>query len=198
MSYPPNIHQDPDKNHMIEVINHYPLATLISVENNTPFITHLPLIYKSEKLIGHIDKNNPQAKLLDKNQAITVIFSGPDAYISPSIMGAEELPTWNYIKVHLQGTVRKIENENAVKQSMVDMTAFLEAPEHAYVLDNNNSKMDQFVNYVMGFEIDIKHWEGKFKLSQNKTSTIQDIATQQLISINKTSIKSFLDNIAKA
>ncbi len=183
---------------MIEVINHYSLATLISVKDNVPFISHLPLIYKSGKLTGHIDKNNPQAKLLTKNTPVTVIFSGPDAYISPSLIGATELPTWNYIKVHLQGTATEIENNNVVKQSMVDMTAFLEEPEHAYILDYNNPKMDQFVNYVMGFEIDIKHWEGKFKLSQNKTPEAQNIAKQKLISVNKTSIKPFLDNITKA
>ncbi|MBP1839024.1 FMN-binding negative transcriptional regulator [Formosa algae] len=195
MSYPPNIHQDSDKNHLIEVIKHYPLATVISIKDNTPFITHLPLIYKSGKLIGHIDKNNPQAKLLTGNTAVTVIFSGPDCYISPSLMGAEALPTWNYIKVHLQGTAIEIENENAIKQSMVDMTSFLEAPEEAYILDFHNPKMDQFVNYVMGFEIDITHWEGKFKLSQNKDQDIQNLAKQQLISVNKTTIKPFLDKV---
>ncbi|WP_159022754.1 FMN-binding negative transcriptional regulator [Formosa sp. L2A11] len=195
MSYPPNIHQDSDKHHMIKVMNHYPLATLISIKDNVPFITHLPLIYNSGKLIGHIDKNNPHAQLLCKDNAVTVIFSGPDCYISPNIMGAKELPTWNYIKVHIQGTASEIENENAVKQSMVDMTAFLEEPEHAYVLDYHNPKMDQFVNYVMGFEIDILQWEGKFKLSQNKSAEKQDLAKQQLISFNKTSIKPFLDKV---
>ena len=195
MSYPPKTHQDYDKKHMIEVINHYPLATVISVENNVPFITHLPLIYDSGKLIGHIDKNNPQAKLLTHNNAVTIIFSGPDCYISPSLFEASELPTWNYIKVHLQGKAVEIENENTVKQSMVNMTAFLEAPEQAYVLDYNNPSMDKFVTYVMGFEIDITHWEGKFKLSQNKKLEAQDIAKKQLILINKTTIKPFLDKV---
>ncbi|MDW5287786.1 FMN-binding negative transcriptional regulator [Formosa sp. PL04] len=195
MSYPPKTHQDNDKNHMLEVIKQYPLATVISVDNNMPIISHLPLIYNSGKLIGHIDKNNPQAKLLTDKNPVTIIFSGPDCYISPSLFGAAELPTWNYIKVHLQGTATEIENENTVKQSMVDMTSFLEEPEHAYVLDYNNPSMDKFVNYVMGFEIDILHWEGKFKLSQNKTPEAQNIAKQQLISINKTSIKPFLDKV---
>ena len=45
MSYPPKIHQDNDIQHMVEVIKTYPLATLISVKNNEPFITHLPLVY---------------------------------------------------------------------------------------------------------------------------------------------------------
>ena len=39
MNYPPKHHQDYDKNHMIDVIKTYPLATVISVQNNDPFIT---------------------------------------------------------------------------------------------------------------------------------------------------------------
>ena len=180
---------------MLEVLKHYPLATVISVDNNTPYITHLPLIYDSGKLIGHIDKSNPQAKLLNHNNPVTIIFSGPDCYISPSLFSTAELPTWNYIKVHLQGTVTEIENKDAVKLSMVEMTDFLEAPEHAYTLDYNNASMDKFVHYVMGFEIDILHWEGKFKLSQNKSTEAQDIAKKQLVSNHKTSLQPFLDKV---
>ena len=74
MSYPPKIHQDNDIHHMVEVIKTYPLATLISVKNNEPLITHLPLVYnETGKLIGHIDKLNPQAALLKDNNLVTII-----------------------------------------------------------------------------------------------------------------------------
>ena len=48
MKYPPEQHQDYNKLHMIEVLKSYPLATLISVKNSEPFITHLPLIYRED------------------------------------------------------------------------------------------------------------------------------------------------------
>lgn len=65
MKYPPQHHQDNDINHMIDVIKTYPLATVISVKDNKPYITHLPIIYREDgKLIGHLDKFNPQAELL--------------------------------------------------------------------------------------------------------------------------------------
>ena len=63
MNYPPKHHQDNNINHMVDVIKTYPLATVISVKDNEPLITHLPLVYKKNKLIGHIDIYNPQAKL---------------------------------------------------------------------------------------------------------------------------------------
>ena len=85
MNYPPKHHQDNDRNHMIEVIKTYPLATVISVKDNQPLITHLPLVYEKDKLIGHIDIYNPQAQLLKENNDVTILFAGPECYISPSV-----------------------------------------------------------------------------------------------------------------
>ncbi|MGC1205579.1 MAG: FMN-binding negative transcriptional regulator [Flavobacteriaceae bacterium] len=196
MNYPPKHHQDNAINHLVEVIKTYPLATIISVKDNQPLITHLPLIYNDVgKLIGHIDKYNPQAELLKNNTPITIIFSGPQCYISPSIYSTTQLPTWNYIKVHLKGKVVAIESKEALKQSIITMTEFLEAPEHKYVLEPDNKRMEGALDYIKMFEITIDNWEGKFKLSQDKKP--QDIknARAELIRFNKESIELFLNKI---
>lgn len=193
MKYPPQHHQDNDINHMIEVVKTYPLATVISVKGNNPYITHLPLVYREDgKLIGHIDKFNPQAELLKDNNEVTIIFSGPQCYISPSIYTTTQLPTWNYIKVHLKGKVTAVDDERTVKQSLVDMAEFLEQPGHKYTLTMDNPRMHGLINYIKGFEIDITSWEGKFKLSQDKK--IKDItnARKELIRVTQQSIESFL------
>lgn len=195
MNYPPKQHQDDNREHMIEVIKTYPLATLISVKDNKPLISHLPLIYSDGKLIGHLDKYNPQATLLKDANEVTVLFSGPQCYISPSIYGTTQLPTWNYIMVHLKGNVKEIDNPETIKQTMVDMTSFLEAPAHHYTLDLDNPRMAQFISYVRGFEIDITHWEGKFKLSQDKKPSDIERARNELIRANQQSISTFIDRV---
>lgn len=196
MSYPPKIHQDNDINHMVGVIKNYPLATVISVKDNTPYITHLPLIYNElGKLIGHIDKQNPQAPLLKNNQSVTVLFSGPQCYISPSIYTTTQLPTWNYIKVHIKGTVNAIESKEALKESIIKMTEFLEAPDHKYVLQRSNQRMLRALDYIEMFEIAIDTWEGKFKLSQDKKPQDIENARTELIRANQESIERFLNNL---
>ena len=181
---------------MIDVIKTYPLATLISVKNNIPFITHLPLIYnESGKLIGHIDIHNPQIELLKDNNEVTLLFSGPQCYISPSIYTSTQLPTWNYIKVHLKGTVKRIESNKALKQSLITMTEFLEAPKNKYVLEPGNPRMKAALNYIKMFEIEITHWEGKFKLSQDKHPRDIENARNELIRTNQESIKDFLSKV---
>lgn len=197
MNYPPKYHLDENKDHLIDVINNFPLATVISVDNNTPYITHLPLIFDNDKLIGHIDIYNPHANLLKDRREVTLLFSGPQCYISPSIYSTAQLPTWNYIKVHLKGTVKAIESKAALKQSLISMTQFLEAPDHKYILEPDNPRLDRNLNYIKMFEISITDWEGKFKLSQDKKTSDMKNARAELIRANQESIAKFLDMVFK-
>ena len=195
MNYPPKHHQDNDRNHMVEVIKTYPLATVISVKDNEPLITYLPLVYDNGKLIGHIDIFNPQAKLLKDDNDVTILFGGPQCYISPTVYSTKQLPTWNYIKVHLKGNVKAIESKAALKQSLITMTEFLEAPDHKYVLEPNNPRLDANLDYIKMFEISITDWEGKFKLSQDKRPKDTKLAREELLRANQESIKLFLDKV---
>jgi transcriptional regulator len=195
MMYPPTKHQDDDINHMIDVIKTYPLATLISVKNNQPLITHLPLVYEDGKLIGHIDIYNPQAALLKNETDVAILFAGPECYISPSIYSTTQLPTWNYIKVHLKGKVKAIKSKAALKKSLITMTEFLEAPDHKYVLEADNPRLDKNLDYIEMFEIKITNWEGKFKLSQDKKPSDIKAAREELVRVNQESIKLFLDKV---
>lgn len=197
MKYPPPHHQDHNANHMIEVIKSYPLATVISIRDKKPLITHLPLIYRETdgKLIGHIDIYNPQTKLMKDDNDVTIIFSGPQCYISPSVYTTKQLPTWNYIKVHLKGKVKAIESKETLKESLITMTEFLEQPNHNYVLEADNPRMEANLDYIKMFEITITDWEGKFKLSQDKKTNDTEGAKQELIRANQQNIEPFLNKV---
>jgi len=198
-NYPPPYHLSQDKNKMIAIIKQYPLAMLVSVKNGKPLITHLPVIFNEEtgKLVGHIDLNNPQASLLKDDNEVTLVFKGSDCYISPSVYTTEQLPTWNYIMVHITGKAIKISNLEKAKQTMVAMTEFLEAPDHKFQLAIDNPKMDKFIHYIHAFEIEITHWEGKFKLSQDKCEQDEENAKQELIKKSNEDITGFINGIYK-
>jgi len=181
--YPPPHHQSQDKTKMIALIKAYPLGMLVSAAANTPLVTHIPFIYndQSGKLVAHIDKSNPQRLTLQEGAEVTVVFKGPDTYISPSIYTTKQLPTWNYIIVHITGRISQINDPEAAKDTMIAMTHFLEAPAHKYKLERENEAMQRFVNYIQAFDITIDHWEGKFKLSQDKNVVDQENAKQALL-----------------
>ena len=195
MNYPPKEHQETNIQHVMTVIKNYPLATVISVSNHEPVITHIPLILQNNELIGHLDANNPHTELLKNQNKVTIIFSRPQCYISPSIYSSKQLPTWNYVKVHIEGTVTEITEPNIIKQSMVDMTAFLESPEHKFQLDYQDPRMEKYLPYIKGFKVVITNWEGKFKLSQNKSIEDFNRAKTEMIKRNQVDITSFLNEI---
>lgn len=181
--YPPAHHQSQDIQKMISVIRQYPLAMLVSAKEGQPFVTHIPIIYneKSGKLVAHIDKFNPQLSTLTNDAEVTVVFKGPDCYISPSIYSTKQLPTWNYIMVHVTGTIALINDPEDAKETMIAMTAFLEQPDQKFVLKKDNTSMKRSVNYIQAFDITITNWEGKFKLSQDKNEEDQARAKEVLI-----------------
>ncbi|MGM5470518.1 hypothetical protein ACS386_09595 [Flavobacteriaceae bacterium LMO-SS05] len=75
------------------------------------------------------------------------------------------------------------------------MNAYLEYPKHNYVLEPDNPRMECALDYIKMFEITIDHWEGKFKLSQDKKPKDIENARQELIRANQESIKAFLDSV---
>ena len=48
------------------------------------------------------------------------------------------------------------------------MTAFLEGNNPNYVLEADNPRMANALDYIVGFRIVIDAWEGKYKISQDK------------------------------
>src|SRR3954451_22199709 len=59
-------------------------------------------------LVGHLARPNPQWRDLDVSMEALAIFTGPDAYVSPSYYATKRetgkvVPTWNYVTVHAHG-----------------------------------------------------------------------------------------------
>jgi transcriptional regulator len=203
VKYPPKHHQEQNYKNVITVLKQYPFGTLVTVHNNQPLITHIPLIYENDgsefgKLVAHIDKYNPQVETLTNGAEATALFYGPDCYISPNVYSTTQLPTWNYIIVHLKGVIKRYEDTNTVKKTLIRMTDCLEGDTPNYKLTQDNPKMEAAINYIVGFEMQITHWEGKFKFSQDKLKRDQMLAKQALINSQKQEITAFLDTIFEA
>lgn len=154
-------------------IRQYPFATLITAANNYPIATHLPFILEQEGgqwyLLSHMAKANPQWKLLEESQPL-VVFQEPHAYISPTYYEKEEnVPTWNYIAVHVYGTVEMLlEKEQAVEVLEKTIAVFEKNFQQQWKnLEDGYKK--RLLNGMVAFRIKIQNFEAKEKLSQNKT-----------------------------
>lgn len=177
MKYPiPHFYSE-DQQLLVELIELFPLACIISVEEENVYTSYIPLIYKEGKMVGHVDANNPQARLLTNNRKVKLIFSGPDAYISPAEFTTNELPTYNSVRVEIDGIVNSIEEEDLKKEIQL-LTQQMEAKKQAYVLSHKEERLHSLMPYIHGFSIDIEKIIGKIKMSQDKRTAHFEKAKQ--------------------
>ena len=120
-------------------------------------------------LTGHVSRANPIWKNPDDPTETLAIFTGPHAYISSSWYDHVNVPTWNYIAVHLYGKMRLIEGEELTRS----IGALVDKYERRSV--NPVSMKSMGAEYVqkemkglVGFEISIDRVQAAWKLSQNR------------------------------
>jgi transcriptional regulator len=182
--YPPPHHQEANFDNCIRLTTLAPLATIITSHNNTIHSTHTPLVHHRDAalgyFIGHIDAFNPQLEHFKAESKVSLIFHGPETYISPSVYQSTQLPTWNYFKAHFEGTITTYTDPKRLRESLITMTSMLEKPNGTYELKGDNPRMEALMGYIVGFKITVTSWEGKFKISQDKHPRDQQLAKKAL------------------
>lgn len=172
-----------DEEVIYDFIEKYGFATLFSQHNGEPYATHLPLMLnKSENaLYGHFARPNEQWKDAE-NQQVLVVFQGPHCYISPSWYETmKAVPTWNYVSIHLYGTMELVEDKTVIFDSLNDLVNKYESPDSPYNLnDVEPSFIEGMSKGIVAFRIKITKIEAKAKLSQNHPVERQELIIKQL------------------
>lgn len=161
--YSPNHYRYSDQILLQEVITTNPFATLVSSDMT---FSHLPIYLHGNKLIGHMAKANSHWQIASNN-LVKIIFQGPHAYISPSwyVENMSNVPTWNYVSVHVSGNFRLIKEEGEALSS-IEKQIELNEGIGGWRLPENRSAIDTLMKSISVFEITDLTFEGKFKLSQ--------------------------------
>jgi transcriptional regulator len=148
-------------------------ATLVSQSNGKPWATHLPFVLDRNVLgeavlHGHLAKANLQWKSFEDIHVL-VIFQGPHAYISSSWYNHENVPTWNYLAVHVYGKVRILEGEELMHhlKSIVD-TYESGRPNRVHLETMTDAYMQSQLRALIGIEVKIEEVQASAKLSQNR------------------------------
>jgi len=140
------------------------------------------------RLRGHLARSNPQAKIGDASVPALALFIGPHAYVSPSTYATQVetgkvVPTWNYVEVHVHGTMRLTDRADRTLAAVRDLTDAHEAhrADPWRVADAPDGYIDGLARGIVAFEVEVERVEAKAKLSQNKPETdrigvIEDLA----------------------
>ncbi|MEZ5923680.1 MAG: FMN-binding negative transcriptional regulator [Hyphomicrobiaceae bacterium] len=157
------------------------LATVITVGDEGPIVSHVPLFLDRDRgplgtLIGHLARANPQVKRSRLDVQAVAVFQGPDAYISPGWYEAKRehgrvVPTWNYMTVHARGRLTMFEDRERLKE-IVDRLTSLHEVRFAKPWTTSDAPPDYIASQlkgIVGIELKIEALEGKHKLGQNRS-----------------------------
>ena len=137
-----------------------------------PRVAHTPLLSTGDGAVQfHLARGNGLTRHLAGTNALAVI-NGPDAYVSPRwYADQQQVPTWNYIALELEGPVRAMDQDGllALLTSLSDRHEGRIAEGERWTMDKvPPAHLPYLLGAITGFEMEIRAWRPTFKLSQNK------------------------------
>lgn len=178
--YVPPRFQETDHETLYQFIRANPFALLVTTGMSdetaipAPLATHLPMELQPDsggklQLFGHLARANPQWKMLGTDAPALVVFSGPHAYISSSWYDHVNVPTWNYLAVHVAGRTRLLDEEETLSllhQQLGHYEANSRCP--VSVASMTEAYVRKEMRGLVGFSMQIETIQGAAKLSQNR------------------------------
>lgn len=178
--HPAPIFRETHPETLLDRIRAYPLGLVCVNGETAPLAAHTPVLAAMDRGIPrlrfHLSAHNPVTHQLEAGASALIIFTGPDAYISPDWYGPvlNQVPTWNYLSVEAEGSVAPTD----VAKFLDDVSDHFEAlllPKPPWT----RAKMapgsfEMMLRGIRAYELTPIRFEGMTKLSQNKTSDARE------------------------
>lgn len=152
-----------------------------------PRISHVPfhMAPTGGPVRAHLARGNPMVRQLREGGLPAVlVVSGPDSYISPDWYGiADQVPTWNYVAVHLRGLLR-LRPQETLREHLAALSRRFESglegkapwtPEAVPV-----ERMEALLRGIVPVEMSVEKVEGTWKLGQNRPDAARLAAAGEL------------------
>lgn len=157
------------------------LATLITVGADSPIVSQLPLLLDTAAgaygtLAGHLARGNPQWRTSDLTKPALVLFTGADAYVSPSWYPSKQehgkvVPTWNYSTIYARGRLEIFDDATQLREQVERLTRRFEGrfAQPWEVGDAPEDFVERQIKGIVGIRLTIESLEGKAKFNQNRS-----------------------------
>ncbi len=179
--YTPSHFKQEDLSAIHEAMRRIGYVSLVTNTAHGLVATQAPVLLDAEGsehgvLRGHIARANLQWKDTPERTEALAIFTGANAYISPSWYATKRehgkvVPTWNYIAIHAYGEIHFSDDRT---QLLDIVTRLTEAHESSFqrpwkVSDAPAEYIEGLLRAIVAFEMKITRIESAWKLSQNRS-----------------------------
>jgi transcriptional regulator len=148
-----------------------------------PIMAHIPFILSPDGSFADFHLARSNAVLQNLGSAVLAV-TGPDAYISPDWYGiADQVPTWNYVAVHLRGTIHPLpeDTSQAHLDAISDMFEARLAPKPVWKSKKMSpGVMPRMMRMILPYRLQITTVDGTWKLGQNKSDAARMAAADAL------------------
>ncbi|TZF90537.1 FMN-binding negative transcriptional regulator [Cognatilysobacter lacus] len=171
--YLPRAFDERDLSRLDALAVEHPFATLVTVVDDEPFVSHVPLLYSRDgnrvELRGHVARANPQWR--GGGRALAVLH-GPHGYVSPAWypdkLEQARVPTWNYVVAHLSGALNTFDDEASLAQLVGELSERHEAAVGSDWRFNPGVDAERVqLRGIVGFRLVVDRLALKAKLNQN-------------------------------
>lgn len=181
--YIPHYYKNENLAEIKDFLFHNSFGILVNQVDGKPWASHIPLELDKGKngkdiLEGHIAKANPQGKAFDTSTEVLCIFNGPHAYVSSSWYKEEEVPTWNYIAVHVYGKLKILNEEETMISLHKLVDKYEKGSKNPISLHDMSPKTLRQVKGIIGFQIEINDIQAAYKLSQTRVEDHPKITSE--------------------
>ena len=164
-------------------------GTMIATDGAMPVAVHVPFLFErgddsAVRLQAHVARANPFHDVVARAPDVLVTVSGPDAYISPDwYIAHDQVPTWNYIAVHLRGKATRLPPE-ATLAHVDRLSAIFEErllPKPPWRSEKMTpARREALLAAIVVFEIRIDGFDASWKLGQHKSRADRIEVARQL------------------
>jgi transcriptional regulator len=156
-------------------------GAVVALDGAKPVASHVPLLAErgadGARLQFHVARVNPLHEIIARSPQVLVTVSGPDAYISPDwYVSREQVPTWNYVAVHLNGRARVLPPETALAhvEALSQRFEARLAPKPPWAMSKvPEKKLVAMLRAIVVIEMAVESIEASWKLGQHKTQADQ-------------------------
>ena len=190
--YLPRHFEAPGPQAIERLLHEHPLGLLITTAAGPdgPRLTANPLPWRWEpgpaaadaatmrrgRLVGHVARANPVWRETLPDAEVLVVFQGPQAYVSPSFYPSKAahgkvVPTWNYVVAQARGRFVVHDDREWLHALVSELTRRHEAARaHPWaVSDAPDDYIESMLRAIVGVEVEVREWVGKWKVSQNRS-----------------------------
>lgn len=162
-------------------------GTLALNGTDGPLMSHIPFVMSDDarRVAFHLVRSNPIARALTVGSLQAVLaVTGPQGYVSPDWYGVEDqVPTWNYVAVHLRGPV-SLAPQETLASHLDALSARFEAellPKVPWTAAKmTEGVMERMMRQIVPATLEIAQIDGTWKLSQNKPDAVRLAAAEGL------------------